>query len=432
MDTLLAFFDSTTALALTLTALFALAVAADGSIKLVLASRQAKHVLAHRAAVPESFASKISLEAHQKAADYTAAKMRFATVEILVGAALIMGWTLMGGLDWLNRSLLKLLGDSMSYQMGLIVAFSAIGGAIDAPFSWWRTFRLEAAFGFNRTDLKTWLLDMAKGTFFGALLMLPLLWAVLWLMGKAGAWWWLYAWGVMAVFMLSMMVIVPVFIAPFFNKFSPLDDDALKARIEALLQRTGFTARGLFVMDGSKRSAHSNAYFTGLGKSKRVVFYDTLLKMLSPQEIEAVLAHELGHFSHKHVTKRLITMLLSTLAGLALLGFLSTKVWFFFGLGVKPNLEASNDALALLLFMLAVPVFMFVIEPISAYFSRKQEFEADAYAAGTASAADLSSALVKMIEDNASTVTPDPLFVKWYYSHPPAGERLAKLQSTAA
>jgi STE24 endopeptidase len=251
-------------------------------------------------------------------------------------------------------------------------------------------------------------------------------------MAQAGALWWLYAWAVWAVFSLAMMVIFPTYIAPLFNKFSPLDDASLKERVTALMQRTGFTAKGFFVMDGSKRSAHANAYFTGLGASKRVVFFDTLLSKLNVSEVEAVLAHELGHFKHKHVTKRLVIMMASSLAGLALLGWLSQQQWFYFGLGVQPNLTGPNHALALMLFMLATPVFMFALSPISAYFSRKQEFEADAFAVAHADGRDLVQALVKLFEDNASTLTPDPLFVKWYYSHPPASERFARIQGAAA
>jgi STE24 endopeptidase len=415
-------------LAVGLAALFAALVAVDGCIKLWLASRQTRHVLAHRSAVPAAFSEQIALAAHQKAADYTAAKMQLATIEIPLAALLLLGWTLLGGLDALNKLVVGEFGSSITSQIALIVAFSLIGSLIDLPFSWWRTFRLEAKFGFNRTDLKTWLLDGLKGLVIGAAIGLPLLWVVLSLMAKAGALWWLYAWGVWASFVLALMVIYPTLIAPLFNKFAPLDDAALKTRVEALLARTGFAVKGLFVMDGSKRSAHANAYFTGLGKSKRVVFFDTLLAMLKPEEIEAVLAHELGHFKHRHITKRLVWMLLTALGGLALLGYLSQKPWFFFGLGVAPNMQGGNEALALLLFMLAVPVFMFMFEPLGAYFSRKHEFEADAFAASTSSSTDLSNALVKMYQDNASTLTPDPLFVKWYYSHPPAAERLSHLQ----
>jgi STE24 endopeptidase len=423
---------NTTSPSMILALVFALFVTLEACIKLWLAGRQAKYVQQHRAAVPAAFAGKVSLAAHQKAADYTAAKMQFSMLNILIGTALLMGWTLLGGLNWLNQALLDLMGAGMWQQLALIVGFTAIGGLIDLPLSWYSQFKLEAKFGFNRMDMKTFVKDTVMGAVLGLAIMLPMAWIVLTLMAQAGALWWLYAWAVWAVFSLAMMVIFPTYIAPLFNKFSPLDDASLKERVTALMQRTGFTAKGFFVMDGSKRSAHANAYFTGLGASKRVVFFDTLLSKLNVSEVEAVLAHELGHFKHKHVTKRLVIMMASSLAGLALLGWLSQQQWFYFGLGVQPNLTGPNHALALMLFMLATPVFMFALSPISAYFSRKQEFEADAFAVAHADGRDLVQALVKLFEDNASTLTPDPLFVKWYYSHPPASERFARIQGAAA
>ncbi len=423
---------NTTSPSMMLAMLFAFFVAAEACIKLWLAGRQAKFVQQHRAQVPALFAGKVSLEAHQKAADYTAAKMQFSMVNILIGTAVLMGWTLLGGLDWLNQALLNAMGAGRWQQLTLILAFTAIGGLIDLPLSWYSQFRLEAKFGFNRMDMKTFVKDTVMGALLGIAIMLPLAWVVLTLMAKAGALWWLYAWGVWAVFSLVMMVVFPTYIAPLFNKFSPLDDAGLKERVTSLMQRTGFTAKGFFVMDGSKRSAHANAYFTGLGASKRVVFFDTLLSKLNGQEVEAVLAHELGHFKHKHVTKRLVLMMGSALLGLALLGFLSQQLWFYFGLGVTPSVPSGNEALALLLFMMAAPVFMFALSPISAYFSRKQEFEADAFAVANADGRDLVQALVKLFEDNASTLTPDPLFVKWYYSHPPAAERFSRIEAQLA
>jgi STE24 endopeptidase len=407
---------------------FAAFVALEGCVKLYLAGRQAKYVQQHRAQVPAAFADKVSLSAHQKAADYTAAKMQFSMLNILIGTGLLMAWTLLGGLNWLNQILLSWMGPGMWQQLALIVAFTAIGGVIDLPLSWYSQFKLEEKFGFNRMDLKTFVMDTIKGAVLGLVIMLPLAWVVLTLMAKAGSLWWLYAWMVWATFALAMMIIFPTYIAPLFNKFSPLDDASLKERVTALMQRTGFTAKGFFVMDGSKRSAHANAYFTGLGASKRVVFFDTLLSKLNVSEVEAVLAHELGHFKHKHVTKRLVLMMLSSLVGLAVLGYLSQQQWFYFGLGVQPNITGPNHALALMLFMLATPVFLFALSPISAYFSRKQEFEADAFAVAQADGRDLVKALVKLTEDNASTLTPDPLFVKWYYSHPPAAERFARIE----
>jgi STE24 endopeptidase len=417
---------------LTFTAIFVVLLTADACIKLWLAARQSRHVRMHRSSVPAAFADRVSLEAHQKAADYTAAKMQFSMVGVVVGTAILMGWTLLGGLHALNGAMASWLGSGMLYQVALIVAFIAISSALELPMDWYSQFRLEAKYGFNRMDFKTFVLDIVKGAAIGLVLLVPLLWAVLWLMGRAGQWWWLYAWGVYAAFMLLMMVIYPSVIAPLFNKFKPLEDESLKDRVNKLMARTGFAAKGLFVMDGSKRSAHANAYFTGMGKSKRIVFFDTLLEKLTGGEVEAVLAHELGHFKHKHVIKRVVVMLLTALAAFALLGWLSRQVWFYFALGVRPNLQGPNDALALILFLLAVPVFVFMLAPLAAYFSRKDEFQADAYAVQHTQGADLSNALVKLYEDNASTLTPDPLFVKWYYSHPPASERLVRIGAAGA
>jgi STE24 endopeptidase len=410
---------------------FALMVGLDGAIKLLLADRQVRHVARHRDALPKAFEGIVTLGAHRRAADYTIAKMRLATVEVLFGTAVLLGWTLFGGLDALNTLLLGWLGRGMTQQLALLAAFALVGALIDLPFAWYRTFVLEQRFGFNRSDARTFWLDELKGLAVAALLGLPLAWAILALMDGAGGHWWLWAWGLWVAFVLAMMLIYPGVIAPLFNRFSPLADEALKARVEALLARTGFAAKGLYVMDGSRRSAHANAYFTGLGRAKRIVFFDTLLGKLTPSEIEAVLAHELGHFKHRHLAKRLAWMLLSSLAGFALLGWLSQQVWFYQGLGVRPNLGAPSDALALLLFLLAVPVFTFVLAPLSAYFSRKHEFEADAFAGSTADRQQLAAALIKLTEDNAATLTPDPWFVAWYYSHPPTGQRLERLGATS-
>jgi len=314
-------------------------------------------------------------------------------------------------------------------QLALLAAFAAIGGLLELPFTLWQTFRLEERFGFNKMTFRLWLGDTVKSTLLGAAIGLPIAAVILWLMGTAGTTWWLWAWAVWMGFNLLGMLIYPTFIAPLFNKFKPLDDPHLKERVTALMKRCGFAAKGLFVMDGSTRSAHANAYFTGFGASKRVVFYDTLLRQLNPSEVEAVLAHELGHFKHRHIVKRLVAMFALSLAGFALLGWVSTQAWFYAGLGVQPNMAATapNDALALLLFMLAIPVFGFFIAPLPARLSRKHEFEADAYAIAQTSGADLSAALLKLYQDNASTLTPDPVFVKFYYSHPPASERLARM-----
>ena len=411
----------------TFTTLFALALAAGLLLKLWLASRQIRHVAQHRAEVPAVFAERISLAAHQKAADYTLTKSRFGILELALGAAVLLGWTLLGGLDWLNQTLLTRMGPGMWQQLALLGCFVVIGGLIDLPSALYQTFVIEERFGFNKTSLKLWLSDLIKSSVIGALIGLPIAMFILWLMGAAGGLWWLYAWLFWMTFNLLLLIVYPTVIAPLFNKFLPLEDAASKERVTALMQRCGFTAKGLFVMDGSKRSAHANAYFTGFGASKRVVFFDTLLKQLSPGEVDAVLAHELGHFKHKHIIKRIVSMFAMSLVGFALLGYLSQQAWFYLGLGVRPVVNGPSDALALLLFMMAIPVFTVFISPIFAQFSRKHEFEADAYAVAQTNGQDLKNALLKLYEDNASTLTPDPLFVKFYYSHPPASERLARM-----
>jgi STE24 endopeptidase len=415
-----------------LTLAFAAFLLAGLGVKFWLATRQIRHVASHREAVPPAFAQTVSLPAHQKAADYTIAKTRFGLLETAFAAAVLLGWTLLGGLDTLNRALLGWLGSGMTQQLALLAAFAAIGGLLELPLSLYQTFVIEERFGFNKMTFKLWLADLVKGLVLGAAIGLPIAWLILWLMGAAGSWWWLWAWGVWMGFNLLLLVIYPTLIAPIFNKFQPLEDETLKARVTELMRRCGFAAKGLFVMDGSKRSAHANAYFTGFGAAKRVVFYDTLLAKLSPGEVDAVLAHELGHFKYKHITKRIVLMFALSLAGFALLGWLATRSWFYTGLGVRPDLNGPNDALALLLFMLAVPVFSYFVSPVMAQFSRKHEFEADAFAVGQTSGADLRTALLKLFEDNASTLTPDPLYVKFYYSHPPASERLARLGAGAA
>jgi STE24 endopeptidase len=415
---------------LLLTLLFSAALVLGLLTKFYLASRQIRHVARHRDAVPAAFAATISLASHQKAADYTITKARFGLLELAYGAAVLLGWTLLGGIDLLNQTLagssLDVYG-SLVPQLALLAIFGLVSGLLDLPFTLYSTFRIEERFGFNKMTFKLWLGDLLKSTLVGVLIGLPIVALILWLMGSTGVWWWLWAWGAWMVFNLLILVLYPTLIAPLFNKFQPLEDETLKARVTALMQRCGFAAKGLFVMDGSKRSAHANAYFTGFGASKRVVFYDTLLKQLNPEEVDAVLAHELGHFKHKHIIKRIVSMFAMSLAGFALLGWLSTQVWFYTGLGVRPNMSGGNDALALLLFLLVVPVFSFFISPIFALFSRKHEFEADAYAIAQTDGKDLQSALLKLYQDNASTLTPDPLFVKFYYSHPPASERLARL-----
>ena len=408
---------------------------ASTAAKFWLATRQMRHVAAHRNEVPAPFADSVTADAHRRAADYTIAKGRFGLLTMAFSAAALLGWTLLGGLDALNTALHTLLmpaAGGLVYQLALLASFSLISGLIELPFEWYSTFRIEQHFGFNRMSLRLWLADLLKSSVLGALIGLPLAALVLWLMGAAGSWWWLWVWGTWVGFNLLLLVIYPTVIAPLFNKFEPLADEALKSRVQALMQRCGFAAKGLFVMDGSRRSAHANAYFTGLGAAKRVVFYDTLLSRLSAEEVEAVLAHELGHFRHRHVPKRMVAIFSLSLAALALLGWLSGQSGFYTGLGVAPNLAAPNDALALLLFMLALPPFAFFVAPVAAQLSRRHEFEADAYACAQADGRDLASALLKLHEDNAATLTPDPIYVRFYYSHPPASERLAALAQPAA
>ena len=413
-----------------LTLLFAAALLASLLVKFWLATRQMRHVAAHRHAVPTAFARTITLEAHQKAADYTLAKARFGLLSTAFGAAVLVGWTLLGGLDVLNNAVRDAVqprfGD-MAYQLALLAAFAVIGGALDLPFDLYSTFRIEQRFGFNRVTWRLYVADMLKGALVGAVIGLPIAALILWIMGATGGLWWLWAWGAWMGFNLLVLVLYPTLIAPLFNKFEPLADESLKARVQALMARCGFAAKGLFVMDGSRRSAHANAYFTGFGAAKRVVFFDTLLNKLSPGEVEAVLAHELGHFKHKHVQKRIASMFALSLAAFALLGWLASQSWFYTAFGVRPSMAAPNDALALLLFLLIVPVFGFFVSPLFARLSRKHEFEADAYACAQANGSDLAAALLKLHEDNAATLTPDPLYVRFYYSHPPAGERLAAL-----
>lgn len=409
---------------------FCAVLLASVAVKFWLAGRQMRHVHQHRNAVPPAFAGTISLEAHQRAADYTIVRARFGLLTEAFGAAVLLGWTLLGGLDALNAALRDALMPTlgpMAYQLALFAAFSLIGSLLELPFEGWRVFRIEQRFGFNRMTPGLFVADQLKGLLVGAIVGLPLLAAVLWVMGATGGLWWLWAWALWTGFMLLMQVIWPTFIAPLFNRFQPLDDPALAERVGALMQRCGFQSRGFFVMDGSRRSSHGNAYFAGMGRSKRVVFFDTLLARLSPAEVEAVLAHELGHFHHGHIRKRMLLVFGMSLAGLALLGWLAGQVGFYAGLGVQPNLGAPNDALALLLFLLALPPLTFFLAPLMARSSRQAEFEADAYARNQTQGADLASALLKLYQDNASTLTPDPLYARFHYSHPPASERLAAL-----
>jgi len=417
------------------TTLFLSLLAIWVSLQVWLARRQIDHVVANRNVVPLAFRNAISAEAHAKAADYTCAKQRFGLWQFGFGVLMLLAWTLGGGLAALNTTLLGFFGGDvatsgdLAYQVTLLLAFGLIGGLLDLPFDWYYNFRIEERFGFNRMTQRIWFVDLLKNLLVSLLIGAPLIAVVLWLMGTAGPAWWLWAWGFWMAFNLLLMVVYPLFIAPLFNEFKPLADEALAARVKALMDRCGFSAKGLFVMDGSKRSAQSNAYFTGIGHSKRVVFYDTLLARLSPGEVEAVLAHELGHFHHKHIIKMIVQIFLMSLLGLAALGFLAQQPEFYLGLGVTPNADAANDGLALALFTLVPPCVSFVLAPLSSRASRRHEFQADAYAKANANGDELASALVKLTEDNASTLTPDPLYVAFNYSHPPMVERIAAIKA---
>ena len=412
------------------TLLFAAALVASLATRAWLAARQARHVLAHRDAVPVQFSATVDLASHRKAADYTLAKIRFGQVQMMFGAIVLLGWTLFGGLDALNGAVVDVMParwGGLAYQVLLLIAFVVIGGLLDLPFSLYGTFRLEARFGFNRMTWRLWLLDALKGLLLSIAIGVPLLALVLWIMAASGPLWWLWAWAAWAVFNLVALVLVPTVIAPLFNRFEPLADPSLEARVRALMARAGFAAKGLFVMDGSRRSAHANAYFTGFGAARRVVFFDTLLARLAPAEVEAVLAHELGHFKLGHVSRRIVALFAMSLVLFAAFGWLASQTWFYVGLGVRPALDGPNGALALLLLMLVAPVFGFFVSPLFAGLSRRHEFQADAWAVAQADGAALASALLKLHEDNASTLTPDPLYARFYYSHPPAVERLAAL-----
>ena len=409
------------------TLIFLIAFALTLSGRLWLTLRQIRHVAEHRGAVPADFAERISLAAHQKAADYTVDRNRLAIVTTLVDAALLIALTLGGGLAWLHGFWNARLG-GLPYGLALIFSIMLISAIVDLPFSLYRQFVIEARYGFNRMTFGLFCADLAKQTLLGVLIGTPVILAVLWLMGAMGPHWWLYVWLFWCAFNLLALFIYPTWIAPLFNKFSPLEEGEMKSRIEALLARCGFRSSGLFVMDGSKRSSHGNAYFTGFGNNKRIVFFDTLLARLAVPEIEAVLAHELGHFRRHHVVKRIVVMFIGALGFLWLLGQLIDAPWFYAGLGVP----AQSTALALILFFLAIPVFTFPLSPLLSHLSRRHEFEADAYAAEHAAAGDLIRALVKLYEDNASTLTPDPLHSLFYDSHPPAAQRIARLQGVAA
>jgi STE24 endopeptidase len=406
--------------------LFLAALAAATLTRLWLALRQIAHVRAHRDAVPPGFADVMPLSAHQKAADYTVAKARLGMVDLLIGTAALLALTLGGLLRWISEQWAAVLEPGgLWHGTALVASVVLLLGAIELPGSIYRTFVVEARFGFNRMTPALFLADLAKHALLGAALGLPLLLLVLWMMQRMGEQWWLTVWVVWIGFNLLILLIYPAFIAPLFNKFTPLADPALAGRIEALLARCGFRSKGLYVMDGSKRSAHGNAYFTGFGAAKRIVFFDTLLSRLAPGEVEAVLAHELGHYRRHHVWKRVAVMFALSLALLWVLGRLIDEPWFYDGL----NAGAPGAAPGLLLFVLVMPAFTFLLQPLTSLYSRRHEFEADSYAAAHASAAELVRALVKLYQDNAATLTPDPLHSAFYDSHPPAATRIARLQA---
>jgi STE24 endopeptidase len=409
------------------TLIFLSALALSFAVEFWLARRHFAHVLAHRDRVPEAFRATITLEAHQKAADYTLAKGRLGEVERVVGAALLLLFTLGGGID-LVAGVWDGFGLSPTWTgVGVILSTMILMQVLELPLSIYQTFVIEQRFGFNRNTPRQFVTDLALQLGLTLAIGAPLLALILWVMDGVGAYWWVLAWAILQGFSVLLSWAFPTFIAPLFNKFTPLEDQTLRQRIEALLDRCGFHSKGIFVMDGSRRSGHGNAYFTGLGNNKRIVFFDTLVESLSHDELEAVLAHELGHFKRKHVLKMLIASAVMTLLGLALLGWLMGHDWFYDGLGVSMH----SNATALLLFMLVSSPFTLFLQPVIAYFQRRHEFEADDFAAAQARPGDLISALVKLYRDNASTLTPDPLYSAFHYSHPPAAIRIAHLATKA-
>ncbi|MCR4332690.1 MAG: M48 family metallopeptidase [Sulfuricaulis sp.] len=410
----------------TFSLLFVIILLTNVTVKLWLARRQLRHVAAHRAEVPAAFREQIGIAAHHKAADYTSTLTRFGMLSVLFEAVLLLAFTLGGGIQWLQEATSNAVTHPLLQGAALIACVLLLQALLEIPFDLYRTFNIEARYGFNKMTLRLYCIDALKSLLLGVAIGLPLLLGVLWLMAQMGEAWWLYVWGVWVLFNLLLLYLYPTFIAPLFNKFEPLKDETQKAQIEALLARCGFAASGLFVMDGSKRSAHGNAYFTGFGKTKRIVFFDTLLQRLAPREIDAVLAHELGHFKRHHVLQRIALTFAISLGFLWLLAQLLHAGWFYQGLGV----DAQTTATALLLFFIALPVFTFLLHPLASAWSRRHEFEADEYAAQQTDANDLVSALVKLYQDNAKTLTPDPLYATFYESHPPASVRIAHLQQS--
>lgn len=408
--------------------IFLAAVLLMTAVELWLSFRQGRYVAAHRDQVPKAFKEQISLASHQKAADYTVAKGKFKRTETIYGSVILVLWTLGGGLALLSGAWSPFGMGPMLGGIVFFLSFLLIGSLLELPFSYYKTFVLEDKFGFNRQTPGLFFSDFIKQTVLMLVVAGLLVWVALWMMGSAGDYWWLYLWAAWMGFALLMMWAYPAFIAPLFNKFTPLEDARLQQRVENLLSRCGFKSQGIFVMDGSRRSGHGNAYFTGLGSNKRIVFFDTLLNTLNEDQIEAVLAHELGHFRRKHVVKNMLVMAGLSLLGLALLGWASGESWFYQGLGVT----TESNAMALALFMLVIPVFLFFLHPLMTSLSRKYEYEADDYAASVSSADDLIAALVALYQENASTLTPDPLVSAVYDSHPPAALRIAHLQSNTA
>ena len=386
--------------------------------------RQHKSVTQSFNSVPDEFSERITLTEHQKAAAYTQAKLLINHFEVIFATVVLLVWTIGGGMNWLDGIWQAQTDNGLHIGLGFIVSLMIIGTLIDLPFSLYRTFVLEQKFGFNKMTGKTFAADLLKEILITLIVGLPLIYVILYLMREMGEYWWLYVWLVLTGFSLLMFWLYPTYIAPIFNKFKPLDNLELKTKIDRLLERTGFKSDGVFVMDGSKRSSHGNAYFTGIGKNKRIVFFDTLLEGMEDQEVEAILAHELGHFHHKHIRKHMISSFTISLLGLALLGYLINQPWFFHGLGV----QTMSNHTALILFTLTLPVFSFFIAPISNYLSRKHEFEADAFAAKHTNADDLVSSLVKLYRDNAATLTPDKLYSAFHDSHPSASIRIAQLK----
>ncbi len=407
------------------TLFFVAMLALSVGLRFWLSYRQISHIRAHRSSVPVAFEDTISLDDHQKAADYTVAKTRFSRLPMFFDAGLLLIWTLGGGLEWLDQTITTYELNPIMTGITVMLAFMLISSLLELPFSVYSTFVIEERFGFNRTTVKTFITDIIKGAALALILGVPILWVILWLMEQAGEYWWVYAWAVWTGFSLFIMWIYPTLIAPIFNKFEPLEEGATLDRIHQLLQRCGFSSNGIFVIDGSKRSSHGNAYFSGFGRNKRIVFFDTLLKMLNDDELEAVLAHELGHFKKKHIVKSMLISIAMTFVALAILAWLMKNEWFYTALGIS----TPSTYMALLLFALILPVFTFVLHPLISLFSRKNEFEADAFAANQTRAEYLVQALVGLYKENASTLTPDPLYSAFYDSHPPAPVRIAHLNA---